>query len=449
MAEFGKLNFAVSFNPQTAFPLDARSYFESLEEAKKAAASAVEVGSSESVYYFGQTVVVVEGGIATSYVIQPDNSLVPLAQDSGEAVKVAVDEKFFKYGEDGNLTFATAGASVSGYHLGINSDGKLDWIAPINAYTKTQTDAKIAEEIAKVDHLSRKIVESISDIDVDATDAMKYIYMVPNGLTEDDDKYNEYMVIEVEGVRKLEKVGDWAVDLDDYATKASVEDLTKVVDKKVDSVEGSRLMTNLEGSKLAGIEEGAEVNYVKSVTAELSVDENGQLGINNIAQAKVSGLTDALDKKVDKVEGWTLLSPSDAEKLSKLTVGDSGNLEVSGSVSANNVKGLEDWITGKADSVTGLSENNFSTELKEKLEGLVAINSVNADEFELSVDGQLSIKKISTSKIDGIDNYVLKTDFDAHANEFKTYQSTINSKFTSMQADIDDIKDALTWKDIE
>lgn len=27
MADFGKLNFAVSFNPQTAFPLDARYYF--------------------------------------------------------------------------------------------------------------------------------------------------------------------------------------------------------------------------------------------------------------------------------------------------------------------------------------------------------------------------------------------------------------------------------------
>ena len=31
MADFGKLNFAVSFNPQTAFPLDARYYFYSLK----------------------------------------------------------------------------------------------------------------------------------------------------------------------------------------------------------------------------------------------------------------------------------------------------------------------------------------------------------------------------------------------------------------------------------
>ena len=30
MADFGKLNFAVSFNPQTAFPLDARYYFSTL-----------------------------------------------------------------------------------------------------------------------------------------------------------------------------------------------------------------------------------------------------------------------------------------------------------------------------------------------------------------------------------------------------------------------------------
>jgi hypothetical protein len=31
--DFGKLEFSVSFNPTSAFPLDARSYFESLESA--------------------------------------------------------------------------------------------------------------------------------------------------------------------------------------------------------------------------------------------------------------------------------------------------------------------------------------------------------------------------------------------------------------------------------
>ena len=75
MPEFGKLNFAVSFNPQTAFPLDARYYFSSLEAAKLAASSSVEVGSSDGTYFYGETICVVSGGSADLYIIQPNKSL--------------------------------------------------------------------------------------------------------------------------------------------------------------------------------------------------------------------------------------------------------------------------------------------------------------------------------------------------------------------------------------
>ena len=56
---FGRLNFPVSLNPQTAFPLDARSYFESLNEAIAAAETAAPAGNGNTIYYFGQTIVVV------------------------------------------------------------------------------------------------------------------------------------------------------------------------------------------------------------------------------------------------------------------------------------------------------------------------------------------------------------------------------------------------------
>lgn len=445
MAEFGKLNFAVSFNPQTAFPLDARSYFDSLEAAKAAAASAAEVGSSTSTYYFGQTIVVVDGGVATSYVIQPDHSLSPLAQDNGEAVKVAVDEDFFKYDSEGKLTFATAGESIKGYYLGINSDNRLDWIKPIDAYTKAQTDAKIAEEIAKADHLSRKIVESVGDIDIDADDAQKYIYMVPREDSVEGDHYDEYMVIEIADTKVVEKVGDWAVDLSGYATTTALENVSS---SKVDKVDGSRLMTEAEGAKIKSVEEGAQKNLVNSVVeSELNVDETGKLGINAISQDKVTGLTSALNNKVDVIAGYTLLSPTDREKLSKLTVGDSGNLEVSGTVNAENVKGLEDWITTRAGSLTGLSENNFSSELKAKLEAAAGINSVS-EEFTLA-DGELSVKSIDKSKISGLNEaFASKEDFNAHVKTFTDYQTTINNKFTSVESRIKDLEDAMTWKDI-
>ena len=66
MADFGKLNFAVSFNPQTAFPLDARYYFSSLSAAEAAAATAVEVGSSDGTYFYGENVCVVTESSARS-----------------------------------------------------------------------------------------------------------------------------------------------------------------------------------------------------------------------------------------------------------------------------------------------------------------------------------------------------------------------------------------------
>ena len=48
--EFGKMDFVVSFNPLKAFPLDARSYFESYSAAEAAAATAVEVGTDEDAH---------------------------------------------------------------------------------------------------------------------------------------------------------------------------------------------------------------------------------------------------------------------------------------------------------------------------------------------------------------------------------------------------------------
>ena len=93
MAEFGKLNFSVSFNPTKAFPLDARYYFDSKSAAEAAAASAVEVGSSEGVYHYGMNLVVVEDGTATMYMIQPNKTLTKLASttSSGDLTQDVIE----------------------------------------------------------------------------------------------------------------------------------------------------------------------------------------------------------------------------------------------------------------------------------------------------------------------------------------------------------------------
>ena len=85
MSDFGKLNFSTAFNPTSAFPLDARSYFTSLEAAQAAAATAEPAGSTNTVYYYGQKILVYENDTVTWYTIQPDGTL--LAEGTGGAVE--------------------------------------------------------------------------------------------------------------------------------------------------------------------------------------------------------------------------------------------------------------------------------------------------------------------------------------------------------------------------
>lgn len=121
---FGTLDFAVAFNRQTAFPLDAKSYFESLELATAAAASAQEAGSSETTYYFGQTIAVVENSKATLYVIQPDKTLKEVGGN------IAINENVFTKDEDGTLNLLGFADAVGGAQLVKTEDGKVSWVKP-------------------------------------------------------------------------------------------------------------------------------------------------------------------------------------------------------------------------------------------------------------------------------------------------------------------------------
>lgn len=89
MSDFGKLNFSTAFNPTSAFPLDARCYFTSLEAAQAAAEKAEEVGSTNTQYYYGQKLLVYENEVATWYTIQPGGVLVAEGTGSGSTATVS------------------------------------------------------------------------------------------------------------------------------------------------------------------------------------------------------------------------------------------------------------------------------------------------------------------------------------------------------------------------
>lgn len=122
--DFGKLDFAVAFDRLTAFPLDAKSYFESYESATAAAAQAEAAGSSKTTYYFGQTIAVVESGVATLYIIQPNKTLKQVGAE------VILDEKIFIKKEDGTISLKAFADAVAGAQLTKGADGSIKWVKP-------------------------------------------------------------------------------------------------------------------------------------------------------------------------------------------------------------------------------------------------------------------------------------------------------------------------------
>lgn len=88
----------------------------------------------------------------------------------------------------------------------------------------------IAAAVAAADHLTKKKVTDVTEIDPAAEGADKFIYLVPKTGSDEDDVYDEYMVLD----GKVEHVGNTKVDLSDYAKKSELP--VMATDAEVDAM---------------------------------------------------------------------------------------------------------------------------------------------------------------------------------------------------------------------
>ena len=370
MAEFGKLNFAVAFNPQTAFPLDARYYFDSLSAAQTAAQGAVEVGSASGTYFFGQTVVVVESSVATLYVIQPDKTLKPVGSTvlgDGKSITVV----------DGEVQLVGFAEAQPGQQPRIGAGGILEWYTPDSStveglqqtvgqlqtdvselqsdvgtindtletkanvsdvYTQTQTDQKIAAAISSTYKPSGSV--EFASLPTPSADNLGNVYNVTDAFTagatfitsEQGQQYpadTNVAVVEVDGSYYFDALSGF-VDLTGYLTTTEAAETYATITQlgnKVDKVSGSSLVQDTLITKLTNL-----LNIQSVADGQLAVSPEGQLSVVAISQSQVAGLTEALAGKVDAEAGM------------------------------------------------GLSQNNFTNTLLEKLNGIEAGAEVNVIE---------------------------------------------------------------------
>lgn len=90
------------------------------------------------------------------------------------------------------------------------------------AASETVVDTKIATAIGSAGHLKRLVVEQLPEVSAADVDT---IYMVKDTSVTTGDAYKEYMVID----GAFAQIGDTSVNLEPYATTASVEAKVKVV----------------------------------------------------------------------------------------------------------------------------------------------------------------------------------------------------------------------------
>ena len=482
--DFGVLDFAVGFNRLTAFPLDPKSYFESYDAAVAAAATAEPAGSTNTVYYYGNPVVVVENGKAKIYQIQPDKTL------SGVGEEIVINENVFTKDAEGKLSLYGFATAVAGAQLTVGTDGKLSWVKPdtttvdglstkiatletnvgnlqaeigkkansedvynktdidgklttvageiakkanaADVYTKDEADLAIDAAVAAASHLTRQIVtaqELAAFIANPATASDNVIYMQKFSSGEGKDNYKEYMRFGTEGSYSIELIGDTSVDLTDYAktidvntalesyAKTTVTDnlatqiaanttaisqkadttvvetlsgkvdknigditaLTEAVNGKANQNDLTALTTTVEGhtadlATLTNTVAGkADASAVTELTTKVTKNTNDLAALTTTVDGKVDKVTSEVD---GKQVAWTLLSPTNKTKLDNLVLNEDGTVGISGSVAAEKVTGLADWVTGQRDSTPGL----LSAADEAKLDGIAEGAQVNVIE---------------------------------------------------------------------
>lgn len=278
-------------------------------------------------------------------------------------------------------------------------------------YTKTEVDTLVAEKIVEADHLRRIVVDNVDDIDVTAEDALFYIYMVPSGLEEDDNKYYEYVVIEydevnddtVTTVRSLERVGSWEVNLDNYALKSEVSNLAGVVATNKEAAE--QAIANEKSRAELAEKANADAIAAEQARAELAEKANADAIVAEKERAEAAekeladNLADLDSRKANKDDVYTKsevytkgeADQAIADKISEVNGGESAG-EVLGQLNAyKKIVNMEVWGDENGSGTEGNSRidildkqvSDINDALDNKVEVVPGSRLINSDEVAL------------------------------------------------------------------
>ena len=395
MIDFGKLDFAVSFSPLTAFPLDARYYFESLASANLAAQSAVEVGSSDGRYFFGENIVVVENGEAKMYIIQPDKSLKEVGGN------ILINEKVFLKDAEGKLDLVGFASAVAGAQLTKGEDGSLKWVKPDTTTVEGLSTA--------VKSLQTTVGDAESGLVKDVNDLKTAVGGADSGLVKDVADLKTSVADNTTNIAK--NAGDIATNAGNITKNAG--EIAAVKKDLADNYDTSAEVDEKIAAKISSTYKAAGSVAFAALPALSAAIEGNVYNISDeftttddfveAAGTKYPAGTNIVCIKVGEAYKWDVLAGF-------VDLSAYETAEAAGAKYATKTE-LTDGLAGKVDAVAGkgLSTEDYTSEDKTKLAGIAAGAQVNvidavSEEFEISAEGKvLGVKGIASSKITGLD----------------------------------------------
>ena len=395
MIDFGKLDFAVSFSPLTAFPLDARYYFESLASANLAAQSAVEVGSSDGRYFFGENIVVVENGEAKMYIIQPDKSLKEVGGN------ILINEKVFLKDTDGKLDLVGFADAVAGAQLTKGEDGNLKWVKPDTTTVEGLSTA--------VESLKTTVGDAESGLVKEVNDLKTAVGGADSGLVKDVADLKTSVADNTTNIAK--NAGDIATNAGNITKNAN--EIAAVKKDLADNYDTSTEVDQKIAAKISSTYKAAGSVAFAALPALAAAIEGNVYNISDeftttedfveAAGTKYPAGTNIVCIKVGEAYKWDVLAGF--VDLSAYETAETAEAKYATKTE------LTDGLAGKVDVVAGkgLSTEDYTSEDKAKLAGIAAGAQVNvidavSEEFEISAEGKvLGVKGIASSKITGLD----------------------------------------------
>ena len=251
-----------------------------------------------------------------------------------------------------------------GLLVSIVESGKLYMLTDKDNYTSTsswkEVDSSAAIQIEVINNLSSTSTTSALSANMGKTlDEAKVDKVEGKQLSTEDytteEKTKLSGIAEGAQVNVIEGIQVDSQDLPVSRKKVNID-----LSKKVDKVDGSRLITNEEAEKLEGIETGAQVNKVNSVagkTGDVTLSKN-DVGLGNVDN------TSDIDKPVSTLQQAAINSVKDSLDEFKSTKGQANGL----ATLDENGKIPVSQLNGQLARVQGVDEVVISTTLPEEPE---------------------------------------------------------------------------------